>query len=82
MLDKIVSSLYLVRMAFSNHLKEHRKRFGLSQVQLAKLAGCHPNTVRWVEKGTVVPTLTIAAKIASAMGLTIGDVWPMEEEGR
>ena len=63
-------------MAIVNRLKEHRKLAGLSQQQLADLAGVHANTIRFCETGKVIPTLTIADKIASSMGFTIDDVWP------
>ena len=66
-------------MALVNRLKEHRKLASLSQQQLADLADVHANTIRFCETGKMIPTLTIANKIAEAMGFTIDDVWPRED---
>ena len=63
-------------MEIVNRLKENSKLAGLSQQQLAELADFHANTIRFCETGKMIPTLTIANKIAEAMGFTIDDVWP------
>lgn len=45
-----------------------RKRLGLSQRQLAKLAGMYHPNLRRLERGDHTPKLDVIARVARAMG--------------
>ena len=54
---------------FSELLKRHRKKTGLTQQQLAELAGIAPGTVSSVEQGRSLPRQETARKLARALRL-------------
>ena len=58
------------------HLATHRVEAGLSQAALADAAGVHQNTVGLIERGRMIPTLTIARRISTALGKSVDEVWP------
>jgi transcriptional regulator with XRE-family HTH domain len=51
-------------------LKRARKRYGCTQVELAKAAGTDQATVARIEAGRTVPTLDMVARLAAATGHT------------
>ena len=59
------------------HLAAIRAEEGISQARLAELAGVHQNTVGLIERGQMVPSLTIARRIAAAVGRSIEEIWPV-----
>ncbi len=57
------------------NIKKLRKRQGISQDRLSKLADLSLNTVVTVESGTNEnPTIDTLTKIANALGVTINDL--------
>jgi putative transcriptional regulator len=55
----------------TQRVKELREAAGLTQAQLAKRAGVDEKTVRKVESGKHLPSLSTAMKIAAALGVPI-----------
>jgi len=52
-------------------LKDFRTRQGVSQKELAQLAGVTPSTVSQVESGTICPSLPVLFKLAEALSVGV-----------
>ncbi len=63
-----------------NRIEEMRRERGISQEELAKLAGVSRQTVSSLENGRYNPSITLAYKIARLFGAAIEDVFIFEEE--
>ena len=63
-----------------NRIEEMRRERGISQEELAKLAGVSRQTVSSLENGRYNPSITLAYKIARLFGSAIEDVFIFEEE--
>ncbi len=61
-------------------LKKMRKTKGFTQYELAKVAGVYPSTILNYETGKRLPDVGVAQKIATALGVTVSDIWPLPEE--
>ncbi|MGM0712526.1 helix-turn-helix transcriptional regulator [Brevibacillus parabrevis] len=57
-----------------------RKDKGLSLENVASVAGIHRTTVGLIERGEREPTINTAAKIASALGLTLIELLQLAEK--
>ncbi len=57
-----------------NKIRQLRKRRGWTLDQLAELSGVSRSMLSQVERGAANPTLAVAFRIASAFGLTLGDL--------
>ena len=57
-------------MEFYERLRASRKEKGLTQVQLAKIAGVTRETIGNYESGERTPPLAVANKLADALGVT------------
>jgi transcriptional regulator with XRE-family HTH domain len=55
-------------------LREHRQRVGLSQADLAEAAGIHLRQIRRYESGEQQPVLSVAVRLADALGLTMNEL--------
>jgi transcriptional regulator with XRE-family HTH domain len=64
---------------FGPRLKKLRDAAGLSQQQLADAAGTHPDSIVKLETGTRQPSLELAWRLATTLGVTVLDLLP---EGR
>ena len=62
-----------------NAIRHYRKLAGLTQVQLAELAGVDQTTISGLEcDPDRMPQLDIAVKIAGALGVAIDVVFPVD----
>lgn len=61
-------------------LARRRVEAGLTQTELAKRAGCSKSLVSEVEAGRANFSVTNLAKISEALGCTIADLLPDEDE--
>jgi len=59
---------------FSTQLKELRKEKGLSQDDLASEVGVHKSHISRYERGLAVPSLEVAHKIATALGISLNEL--------
>lgn len=48
-------------------LKERRKRFGITQKELAETCGCHPTTISHIERERELPSLPLFARMAEEL---------------
>lgn len=53
------------------HLKEHRRRAGLTQAELADLVSVSRKTINTIENGVFVPSTVLALKLARALGMEV-----------
>ena len=56
-------------------IRNYRTQKGLSQEKLAELAGCHPTYIGQLERGEKNATLESVEKIASAMDISLSEVF-------
>lgn len=56
------------------NLASIRRARGLSQEQLAAMAGCSLSAISWYENNTHTPLLTTVVKLADALDCTIDDL--------
>lgn len=61
-----------------NHIKEKRKKVGLSQLQLARLTGLSQSTVSHIERGAFMPTVQSALKLAVVLDTTVEELFALE----
>ena len=62
-----------------NRMKEYRARTGMKQEELAALVGVRRETIGNLENGKYNPSLVLAWNIAKVFGVTIEDVYTVEE---
>jgi len=57
-------------------IKEKRAEMGVTQVQLAALAGMDPATLNRIEQGKANPNLKTIERLADALGVGVADFFP------
>ena len=62
-----------------NRIKEYRAKHSMKQEDLAILVGVRRETIGNLEKGRYNPSLVLAWNIAKAFGVTIEDVFTVEQ---
>ncbi|WDD36705.1 substrate-binding domain-containing protein (plasmid) [Nostoc sp. UHCC 0926] len=67
-------------MNISNNLKAIRNRLGMSQQELANIAGVTRQTIGAVETGQCAPSVTISLRLAKALGCQVEDLFWLGEE--
>ncbi|WP_341528004.1 substrate-binding domain-containing protein [Nostoc sp. UHCC 0302] len=63
-----------------NNLKSIRTRLGMSQQDLANLAGVTRQTISGVESGQYAPSVTITLRLAKALGCQVEDLFWLERD--
>lgn len=63
-----------------NNLKQIRTRLGMSQQDLAKLAGVTRQTISGVESGQYAPSVAITLRLAKALGCQVEDLFWLEQD--
>jgi putative transcriptional regulator len=63
----------------ANAVKEHRKRAGFTQEELARALRVSRQTIISIERGKYVPSLPLALKIASFFGRSTDDMFRLED---
>ena len=67
-------------MSLIVHLAEYRKRAGLTQADLARAAGVSRKTINTIENRIFVPSTTLALVLARALGVSVHDLFELEDE--
>lgn len=67
-------------MATRSRVAEYRAAAGLTQQRLAERADVSISYLAQLERERSVPTIEVARRIASALGATVDDLWPMPVE--
>src|SRR5689334_178174 len=63
-----------------NNLKSIRTRLGMSQQDLANLAGVTRQTISGVESGQYAPSVAITLRLAKALGCQVEDLFWLERD--
>jgi putative transcriptional regulator len=67
-------------MRLINHIKQHRARLDMTQEDLANAVGVRRQTILAIEKGRYAPSVTLAFKIARALGMKVDELFePIDE---
>jgi y4mF family transcriptional regulator len=53
------------------HFKERRNQLGITQLDLADLAGISANTLYKIERGQANPTIKVLFKLADVLGMEL-----------
>ncbi|MCL2362557.1 MAG: helix-turn-helix transcriptional regulator [Defluviitaleaceae bacterium] len=61
-------------------IKEYRARHNMKQEELAAKVGVRRETIYHLEKGRYNPSLVLAYSIAKVFGVTIEEIFEIEEE--
>ena len=69
-----------MKKMIKNRIKEYRARFDMKQEELASKVGVRRETIGNLEKGKYNPSLVLAWNIAKVFGVTIEEVFTVEEE--
>lgn len=67
-------------MPLKNRLKEHRARLHINQSEMGQLAGVSRQTISQIERGDYSPSVTLALRIAKICGVTVEDIFTLEDE--
>ncbi|TDH26949.1 transcriptional regulator [Segetibacter sp. 3557_3] len=62
-----------------NKLKHYREQHGFTQEQLATAVGVSRQSIISIEKGQYVPTTLLALKLASALKVTVENIFQLEK---
>lgn len=65
-----------IRKEFGLHLKKIRNTKGLTQEELADKAGMHFTYIGQIERGVRNPSLINLHKLAKALSVTAGELFP------
>ncbi|XFA73413.1 helix-turn-helix domain-containing protein [Thermosynechococcaceae cyanobacterium Okahandja] len=63
-----------------NNLKQIRLRLGMSQQELAAIAGVSRQTIGGVESGQYAPSTTVSLRLAKALGCQVEDLFWLEQD--
>ena len=63
-----------------NRIRKYRARFNIKQEELALKVGVRRETIGNLEKGKYNPSLVLVWNIAKVFGVTIEDVFTVEED--
>lgn len=70
-----------IELRFGAAVRRHRERLGISQETFAGLAGIHRTYASSIERGKVQVSIGIAARLGSALGVPLSQIWgELEQE--
>jgi putative transcriptional regulator len=70
----------IVKKQVTNQIKVYRTRFGLTQKDLAELAGVSRQSIISIENGRYVPSLPLALKFAQIFNCATDDLFQLVED--
>lgn len=69
-------------MVLRNRVKERRAALNVNQQEMGRLCGVSRQTISLIERGDYSPSVTLALTIAKVCGVTVEDVFSLEEEAK
>lgn len=80
-LSQVLSTLMAIGSRLKNKLKVARVTNGdLTQQQLAEKVSCSRQTIISIESSKFVPSIELSLKIAKALGVSVHDIFSLEDE--
>ena len=67
-------------ITLKNRLKERRAALNVNQQEMGRLCGVSRQTISLIERGEYSPSVTLALTIAKVCGVTVEDVFYLQEE--
>lgn len=67
-------------ITLKNRLKERRAALNVNQQEMGRLCGVSRQTISLIERGDYSPSVTLALTIAKVCGVTVEDVFYLQEE--
>ena len=67
-------------MPLYNHLKEYRAKIDVNQQEMGRLCGVSRQTISLIERGDYSPSVTLALTIAKVCGVTVEEVFYLQED--
>ena len=67
-------------MTLKNRLKERMAALNVNQQEMGRLCGVSRQTISLIERGDYSPSVTLALTIAKVCGVTVEDVFYLQEE--
>lgn len=67
-------------VALINHLRALRTAKGLTQAELASAVGVSRKTINTIENRVFVPSTVLALTLADCLGVTVHDIFELDEE--
>jgi putative transcriptional regulator len=64
----------------ANRIEALRTHANLSRQELADEVGVHYQTIGYIERGEYSPSLVLALRIASVLGVSVEDIFWLDEE--
>jgi DNA-binding XRE family transcriptional regulator len=64
----------------ANRVEDLRTRANLSRQELAEAVGVHYQTIGYIERGEYSPSLVLALRIASVLGVSVEEIFWLDEE--
>ena len=85
MTNKVVNQTKIIvtrrrYMTLKNRLKERRAALNVNQQEMGRLCGVSRQTISLIERGDYSPSVTLALTIAKVCGVTVEDVFYLQEE--
>jgi putative transcriptional regulator len=71
----------MTKKSLRNNLKVYRAMEDWTQEELARRVDVTRKTINTIENGRYVPSTYLALKIAAAFGVTVEDLFQLDEEG-
>lgn len=71
-----------IEKLFGNAVRNLRQKKGVSQEDLADIAGIHRTYVSSIELGKVQVSIAVAQKLADALGIPLSQIWRQIERKR
>ncbi len=71
----------MTKKSLKNSLKVYRAMEDWTQEELARRVQVTRKTINTIENGKYVPSTYLALKIAQAFGVTVEDLFQLDEEG-
>jgi len=67
-------------MVLRNCLKVHRAMLNVNQQEMGRLCGVSRQTISLIERGDYSPSVALALTIAKVCGVTVEEIFYLEEE--
>ena len=72
--------IWMSGMILRNRLKERRAALGVNQQEMGRLCGVSRQTISLIERGDYSPSVNLALTIAKVCGVTVEEVFYLQEE--